>query len=281
MALKSLVSNLVSGQHSHDGHSTCLSDGHHGHAFGPMASSFTAFFPDAVAPHHSDHFLPSIAPETVHQDDAAHLDQFDQSLLATRRPKTYVSFHKEEGEEKKEGDAAHLDQFDQSLLATRRPKTYVSFHKEEGEEKKEGDAAHLDQFDQSLLATRRPKTYVSFHKEEGEEKKEGVIQFACRKRLCSANGPEVLGATWFLMVSTATMGTRRAWQMVTMDMHLALWHPALMQWLLITLITSCVPETVHQGDAAHLDLDQSLLATRRPKNVSFHKEEGEEKKEGE
>ena len=45
MALKSLVSNLVSGQHSHDGHSTCLSDGHHGHAFGPMASSFTAFFP--------------------------------------------------------------------------------------------------------------------------------------------------------------------------------------------------------------------------------------------
>ena len=48
------------------------------------------------------------------------------------------------------------------------------------------------------------------------------------------------------MVSTATMGTRRAWQMVTMDMHLALWHPALrpsflMQWLLITLITSCHP----------------------------------------
>eukprot|EP00435_Cladocopium_sp_Y103_P073663 s1385_g44.t1 len=65
---------------------------------------FTAFFPDAVAPHHSDHFLPSIAPETVHQGDAAHLDQFDQSLLATRRPKTYVSFHKEEGEEKKEGE---------------------------------------------------------------------------------------------------------------------------------------------------------------------------------
>eukprot|EP00435_Cladocopium_sp_Y103_P074209 s1385_g47.t1 len=43
-------------------------------------------------------------PETVHQGDAAHLDQFDQSLLATRRPKTYVSFHKEEGEEKKEGE---------------------------------------------------------------------------------------------------------------------------------------------------------------------------------
>ena len=104
MALKSLVSNLVSdGQHSHDGHSTCLADGHHGHAFGPMASSFTAFFPDAVAPHHSDHFLPSIEPETVHQGDAAHLDQFDQSLLAARRPKTYVSFHKEE-EEKKEGE---------------------------------------------------------------------------------------------------------------------------------------------------------------------------------
>ena len=105
MALKSLVSNSVSdGQHSHDGHSTCLADGHHGHAFGPMASSFTAFFPDAVAPHHSDHFLPSIEPETVHQGDAAHLDQFDQSLLATRRPKTYVSFHKEE--EKKEGEWA-------------------------------------------------------------------------------------------------------------------------------------------------------------------------------
>ena len=106
MALKSVVSNLVSdltGQHSHDGHSTCLADGHHGHGFGPMASSFTAFFPDAVAPHHSDHFLPSISPETVHQGDAAHLDQFDQSLLATRRPKMNVSFHKEE-EEKKEGE---------------------------------------------------------------------------------------------------------------------------------------------------------------------------------
>ena len=105
MALKSLVSSLVSdGQHSHDGHSTCLADGHHGHAFGPMASSFTAFFPDAVAPHHSDHFLPSVAPETVHQGDAAHLDQFDQSLLATRRPKTYVSFHHKEEGEKKEGE---------------------------------------------------------------------------------------------------------------------------------------------------------------------------------
>ena len=107
MALKSAMSNLVSdltGQHSHDGHSTCLADGHHGHGFGPMASSFTAFFPDAVAPHHSDHFLPSISPETVHQGDAAHLDQFDQSLLATRRPKMNVSFHKEEEGEKKEGE---------------------------------------------------------------------------------------------------------------------------------------------------------------------------------
>ena len=106
MALKSAMSNLVSdltGQHSHDGHSTCLADGHHGHGFGPMASSFTAFFPDAVAPHHSDHFLPSISPETVHQGDAAHLDQFDQSLLAARGPKMNVSFHKEEGE-KKEGE---------------------------------------------------------------------------------------------------------------------------------------------------------------------------------
>ena len=107
MALKSAMSNLVSdltGQHSHDGHSTCLADGHHGHGFGPMASSFMAFFPDAVAPHHSDHFLPSISPETVHQGDAAHLDQFDQSLLATRRPKMNVSFHKEEEGEKKEGE---------------------------------------------------------------------------------------------------------------------------------------------------------------------------------
>ena len=105
MALKSVMSNLVSdvSGHSHDGHSTCLADGHHGHAFGPMASSFTAFFPDAVAPHHSDHFLPSISGETVHQGDSAHLDQFDQSLLATRRPKNYVSFHEKE-EEKKEGE---------------------------------------------------------------------------------------------------------------------------------------------------------------------------------
>ena len=98
------MSNLVSDVtgHSHDGHSTCLADGHHGHAFGPMASSFTAFFPDAVAPHHSDHFLPSISGETVHQGDSAHLDQFDQSLLATRRPKNYVSFH--EHKEEKEGE---------------------------------------------------------------------------------------------------------------------------------------------------------------------------------
>ena len=92
MALKSMVSNLVSdlaGQHSHDHH-----------AFGQVASSFTAFFPD-VAPHH-DQFLPSIAPETVHQGDAVHLDQFNESLMATRRPKMPVSFHKEE-EEKKDG----------------------------------------------------------------------------------------------------------------------------------------------------------------------------------
>eukprot|EP00434_Breviolum_minutum_P028130 symbB.v1.2.024885.t1/scaffold2388.1/size114014/2 len=92
MALKSVVSNLVSdlaGQHSHDHH-----------AFGQVASSFTAFFPD-VAPHH-DQFLPSIAPETVHQGDAVHLDQFNESLMATRRPKMPVSFHKEE-EEKKDG----------------------------------------------------------------------------------------------------------------------------------------------------------------------------------
>ena len=92
MALKSVVSNLFSdlaGQHSHDHH-----------AFGQVASSFTAFFPD-VAPHH-DQFLPSIAPETVHQGDAVHLDQFNESLMATRRPKMAVSFHKEE-EEKKDG----------------------------------------------------------------------------------------------------------------------------------------------------------------------------------
>ena len=85
MALKSVVSNLFSHDH---------------HAFGQVASSFTAFFPD-VAPHH-DQFLPSIAPETVHQGDAVHLDQFNESLMATRRPKMAVSFHKEE-EEKKDG----------------------------------------------------------------------------------------------------------------------------------------------------------------------------------
>ena len=102
MALKSVVGNLVADlTHQHyDRHATCVADGHH--AFGQMASSFTAFFPDA-APHHSDQFLPSVAPETVHQGDAVHLDQFDQSLMATRRPKMLVSFHKEEGEEKKDG----------------------------------------------------------------------------------------------------------------------------------------------------------------------------------
>ena len=82
-----------------DGHATCLADGHP--HFGHMVSSFTAFFPDAAS-HHSDQFLPSISGETVHQGEAAHLDQFDQSLLATRRPKNYVSFHEKE-EEKKDG----------------------------------------------------------------------------------------------------------------------------------------------------------------------------------
>ena len=53
-------------------------------------------------------------------------------------------------------------------------------------------------------------------------------------------------ATWFptWQVSTAMMGTRPVWQMVTTDMALAQWHPALrpsslMQWLHITLTTSC------------------------------------------
>ena len=59
-------------------------------------------------------------------------------------------------------------------------------------------------------------------------------------------------ATWFLMCPvTATMGTRPAWQMVTMDMHSAQWHPAsrpsfLMQWLHITLTTSCHPSPVRR-----------------------------------
>ena len=55
-------------------------------------------------------------------------------------------------------------------------------------------------------------------------------------------------ATWFptWQVSIAMMGTRPVWQMVTTDMALALWHPALrpsslMQWLHITLTTSCHP----------------------------------------
>ena len=48
--------------------------------------------------------------------------------------------------------------------------------------------------------------------------------------------------TW--QVSAAMMGTRPVWQMVTTDMALAQWHPALrpsslMQWLHITLTTSC------------------------------------------
>ena len=105
--LNNLLADMA-GQHDHEGSSSCLADAHHAHACGPMASSFTAFFPDAVAPAHSDHFLPSISTESVsgshavHQGDAAHLDQFDQSLLATRRPKMFVSFNKEEG--KQEGE---------------------------------------------------------------------------------------------------------------------------------------------------------------------------------
>ena len=97
--LNNLLADMA-GQHDHEGSSSCLADAHHAHACGPMASSFTAFFPDAVAPAHSDHFLPSISTESVsgshavHQGDAAHLDQFDQSLLATRRPKMFVSFEK-------------------------------------------------------------------------------------------------------------------------------------------------------------------------------------------
>ena len=111
MALKSLVSNLVSdGQHGHDGQSTCLADGHHGHAYGPMASSFTAFFPDAVAPHHSDH-LPAIHRARGRCTKVTQLTWTSSipviagvASRRTRRPKTYVSFHKEEGEEKKEGE---------------------------------------------------------------------------------------------------------------------------------------------------------------------------------
>ena len=109
--LNNLLADLTGHHHAS---SAGLAD-EHGHVCGPIASSFTAFFPDAVAPAHSDHFLPSVSSEAVsghavHQGDAAHLDQFDQSLLATRRPKMFVSFnkeegHKEEGEEgKKEGE---------------------------------------------------------------------------------------------------------------------------------------------------------------------------------
>ena len=94
--LNNLLADLT-GQH-HDGSSTCLADGHT-HACS-HASSFTGFFPDAAAPAHSDHFFPSISTETVsgsadaHQGDVAHLDQFDSSLLANRRPKMFVSFDK-------------------------------------------------------------------------------------------------------------------------------------------------------------------------------------------
>lgn len=99
--LNNLLADLT-GQHHHEGSSSGLMDGHNVHdtACGPMASSFTTFFPDAAAPVHSDHFFPSISSESVsgshavHQGDAAHLDQFDQSLLATRRPKMFVSFEK-------------------------------------------------------------------------------------------------------------------------------------------------------------------------------------------
>ena len=91
------LNNLLADLTGHnDGSSTCLADGQHACSH---ASSFTGFFPDAVAPAHADHFFPSISAETVsgpdaHQGDVAHLDQFDSSLLANRRPKMFVSFDK-------------------------------------------------------------------------------------------------------------------------------------------------------------------------------------------
>eukprot|EP00438_Fugacium_kawagutii_P018989 Skav203207 [mRNA] locus=scaffold1148:75653:79031:- [translate_table: standard] len=197
MALKSLVSNLVSdvtGQHSHDGHSTCLADGHHGHAFGPMASSFTAFFPDAADPHHSDHFLPSISQDTVHQGDAAHLDQFDHlpvnslCLLRNMALKSLVSNlvsdvtgqHSHDGHSTCLADGHHGHAFGPmaSSFTAFFPDAVDPHHSDHflpsisQDTVHQGDAAHLDQFDQSLLATRRPKTYVSFH-EHKEEEKEG------------------------------------------------------------------------------------------------------------
>ncbi|CAE7312851.1 unnamed protein product [Symbiodinium natans] len=97
--LSNLLADLT-GQNSHH-NATCLSDTHEGsaHVCG-MASSFTAFFPDAAS-HQSDHFLPEISTQSVsgphdsHHGD--HMDQFDQqSLLTGKRPKMFVSFEKKE-----------------------------------------------------------------------------------------------------------------------------------------------------------------------------------------
>ena len=97
--LNNLLADLT-GQNSHH-NATCLSDGHEGaHACG-LASSFTAFFPDAAS-HQSDHFLPEISSQSLSgshdvQHGDVHMDQFDQqSLLAGKRPKMFVSFEKKE-----------------------------------------------------------------------------------------------------------------------------------------------------------------------------------------
>mmetsp|Transcript_26638 Transcript_26638/g.62351 ORF Transcript_26638/g.62351 Transcript_26638/m.62351 type:complete len:121 (-) Transcript_26638:86-448(-) len=97
--LSNLLADLT-GQNSHH-NATCLSDAHEGsaHACG-LASSFTAFFPDAAA-HQSDHFLPEISSQSVSgshdMQHGDHMDQFDQqSLLTGRRPKMFVSFNKKE-----------------------------------------------------------------------------------------------------------------------------------------------------------------------------------------
>ena len=96
--LSNLLADLTGQSSQHN--ATCLSDGHEGgaHACG-LASSFTAFFPDAAS-HQSDQFLPEISSQSVSGHHESHgqvqLDQFDQSLLTGKRPKMFVSFDKKE-----------------------------------------------------------------------------------------------------------------------------------------------------------------------------------------
>ena len=94
-ALGGPLSGLLASLTGHEANATCA-DSHHACA----ATSFAAFFPEPTD-HGTSHFLPDISSSSItngHEHEApnhAQLDQFDgQSLLSSRRPRTFVSFEK-------------------------------------------------------------------------------------------------------------------------------------------------------------------------------------------